>query len=272
VKEQIFYFIRVVIARAYPRLIGAQRELSWILGDTLLPFLSVAGYVLVYRAMRAPETYTGFVVLGGVMVAFWASMLWGMGMQLFWEKETGNLARYLMTPMSRPAMLLGMAIGGAVTTAIRVVVIPIAAYLMFGITFPFVSVWLSVLVFFLTLAALYGMGMALSSLFFMAGRAVNYGLQLMYEPIFFLGGFTFPVKLLGTFVAGAAAALIPVTLGLDALRQTMLGAADLALLPVSTEVILLTAMAVVFITLSVWLIRVLEDMGRRHGKLILQNQ
>ncbi|MBT7790666.1 MAG: hypothetical protein HN757_17515, partial [Calditrichaeota bacterium] len=92
------YFLKVALARAYVRIIGAQRELSWIIGDTLLPFLSVAAYVYVYRAMNAPPEYTGFVILGGIVVTFWMHMLWSMGMQFFWEKEMGNMALYLMAP------------------------------------------------------------------------------------------------------------------------------------------------------------------------------
>ena len=92
---RIRYFLQVVVARAYVRVIGAQRELSWLVGDTLLPFLTVCAYIYVYRAMKAPPEYTGFVVLGGVIMTFWVHMLWSMAMQLFWEKETGNLARYL---------------------------------------------------------------------------------------------------------------------------------------------------------------------------------
>ena len=36
----------------------------------------------------------------------------GMASQLFWEKETGNLALYIMAPNSLMAILLGMALGG----------------------------------------------------------------------------------------------------------------------------------------------------------------
>ena len=52
------------------------------------------------------------MLLGGAMTAFWINVLWTMANQLFWEKETGNLALYIMAPNSLMAILLGMAIGG----------------------------------------------------------------------------------------------------------------------------------------------------------------
>jgi len=267
--HKIRFFIKVVIARAYVRVIGAQRELSWLVGDTLLPFLAVCAYVLVYRAMKAPPEYTGFVVLGGVIMTFWVHMLWMMAMQLFWEKEMGNLARYLMSPLPRPALLLGMALGGIIMTSSRALIIYLASRYVFDIRFSFNEPWLSLLIFVVTLCALYGMGMVLCSLFFIAGRGINYGMQAMHEPMFFLGGFYFPLKQLGMFTAIGAAAIIPVALGLDALRQTMLDSYQLGLLSPKVELSILSVMAVVFTWVSVLMIRRLEYLGRKMGKLTL---
>jgi len=269
---QVSYFIKVTVARAYVRVIGAQRELSWVIGDTLMPFLAVAAYVYVYRAMNAPPEYTGFVILGGVLVTFWYNMLWSMGMQFFWEKEMGNLERYLMAPLPRSALLLGMALGGIVMVGTRATLIFIASRLLFHIEFNVTQPFLALAVFLATLAALYGMGMMLSSLFFIAGRGIFYCLNIMGEPIFFLGGFYFPVRQLGMLIATAAAALIPTTLGLDALRQTMLGAYNVGLFQPRNELAVLIVMAILFVALSVVIINKMEQFGRENGKLILRNQ
>ena len=58
-------FLKTVIARAYPRVIGAQREKSWMFFDVFLPMLAVSAYVFVYRAIDAPDEFIGFVVVGG---------------------------------------------------------------------------------------------------------------------------------------------------------------------------------------------------------------
>ncbi len=116
-------FVRTVLGRAYPRVIGAQREKSWMFFDIVLPFGAVAAYVFVYRAIRAPEEFVGFVIVGGAMTAFWLNILWSMSTQLYWEKETGNLALYIMAPSSMTAILLGMAVGGLFATTLRAGVI-----------------------------------------------------------------------------------------------------------------------------------------------------
>ena len=71
-------FLMTVIGRSYPRIVGMQREKSWLFIDVFIPFLSVAAYVFVYRAIGAPEDYIGFVVVGGAMTEFWLNILWSM--------------------------------------------------------------------------------------------------------------------------------------------------------------------------------------------------
>ena len=49
-------------------------------GDTpSIPVLAVSAFAYAYQAMDAPKAYTGFLVLGGAMSAFWLNVLWGMG-------------------------------------------------------------------------------------------------------------------------------------------------------------------------------------------------
>src|SRR5574338_1173728 len=102
-------FMQTILGRAYPRVVVMSREKSWLFFEIFLPLLSVSAYVFVYRAIGAPEEYVGFVVMGGAMTAFWMNILWSMSSQLYWEKETGNLALYIMSPNSMMAVLLGMA-------------------------------------------------------------------------------------------------------------------------------------------------------------------
>src|SRR5512135_990218 len=109
--------------RAYPRVVGQQRDRSWMFFDVLLPLLGVAAYVFVYRAIGAPVDYVGFVIVGGAMTAFWMNVLWGMSSQLYWEKEQGNLSLYIIAPGPLMAMLLGMALGGLTSTIVRASVI-----------------------------------------------------------------------------------------------------------------------------------------------------
>jgi ABC-2 type transport system permease protein len=260
-------FLQTVIARAYPRVIGAQRERSWMFFDVFLPFLSVSAYVFVYRAIGAPETYIGFVVMGGAMIAFWMNILWSMSSQLYWEKEQGNLALYIMAPNSLMAILLGMALGGMVATTLRAVAIILIGSLVFNVQFALVSFWALLGTFILTMVALYGMGMMFSSIFLMLNREAWHLANLAQEPIFLFSGFYFPIKSLGFWLA-AGASIIPLSVGMDAMRQLVfLSGPTLGFLDVRIELVILAILSVGFVVGARNLLASMERLAIREGRL-----
>ena len=98
--------LKAIWGRAYVRVVGANREPSWIVSETILPVLAVAAYVYVYRALNPDPLFTSLVILGGAMSAYWMNILWSMAMQFYWEKEMGNLDLYMIAPISRMSILL----------------------------------------------------------------------------------------------------------------------------------------------------------------------
>src|SRR5688572_22076670 len=200
--------LRTVVGRAYPRVRGMAREKSWVFFEILLPFLATSAFVFVYRALQAPAEYVGFVVLGGAMTAFWLNVIWMMAQQLWWEKSQGNLELYFAAPMNFMSVLFGMAIGGFVMSSTRAAAVLVIATLLFDVTFDVEQWGLLLAVFFLTLAALYGLGMVLASLFLMWGREAWHLTQLLIEPVYFVSGLNFPVGRLG-IVGSLAIALLP---------------------------------------------------------------
>ena len=261
-------FLKAVIARAYPRIVAQQRERSWIFFDVFLSLLAVSAYVFIYRAIKAPEEYIGFVVLGGAMTAFWLNVLWSMSTQFYWEKETGNLPLYIISPAPKMAILLGMALGGIVGTSLRAATIILVGSILFQVHFSVANVLLLVLVFSLTLVALYGLGMMNASLFLLWGREAWHLASLAQEPIYLLSGFYFPIKSLGFWVA-AVASLIPLTLGLDAMRQLLFpSGASLGFLDVRIESAILGVMSVLFLIAARLLLDYMEKIAIREGKLL----
>lgn len=224
--------LRAVVGRAYPRVIGANREPSWIFFEAILPLLGIAAYVYIYQFFgaqaiaaalqtspsapygmcgRGPcldaaardayveglkatvNAYVATVVLGGTMVAFWLNVLWSMASQLYWEKEIGNLQLYMMAPMNRMALLGGMAVGGMFMTSVRAFATLFAGIVVFGVVFQLADPVMLVAVFLVTLVALYGMGMMFASLYLLWGREAWNLSALMEEPIFFSSGMYFPI-------------------------------------------------------------------------------
>ena len=260
-------FFKSVIARAYPRLIGQQRERSWLFFDVFLPLLAVSAYVFVYRAIDAPEEYIGFVVVGGAMTAFWLNVLWSMSSQLYWEKEQGNLALYVMAPNSLMAILLGMALGGMLATALRAIAIMVLGSILFQVQYEVASFFQLFMVFLLTMVALYGMGMMTASLFLLLSREAWHISNLAQEPIYLVSGFYFPIRSLGFWVA-AGASIIPLTLGLDAMRQLVFPSGPaLGFLTVRTEIIILIVLSVVFVIGARYLLAYMERLAIQQGRL-----
>ena len=260
-------YLQTVVARAYPRIIGQQREKSWLFFDILLPLLSVCAYVFVYQAIGAPEDYIGFVVVGGAMIAFWMNILWSMSSQLYWEKEQGNLALFIMTPTAMMAILLGMALGGLLATTLRALAIILLGSLFFHVQYAVTSFAQLFAVFILTLVSLYGLGMMSASLYLLLSREAWHISNLAQEPIYLLSGFYFPIKSFSFWIA-ATASIIPLTLGLDAMRQLVFESGpSLGFLSIRVEIILLIILSVVFLFAARRMLSHMEKLAIREGRL-----
>ena len=268
--------LRAIAGRAYPRIIGLTREPSWIFFEILLPFLAVSAFVFVYRALEAPEEFIGFVVLGGAMTAFWLNVVWMMAAQFYWEKDQGNLELYFSAPMHLMSILAGMAIGGLVMTSSRALAVIGIGSIIYGVTYDVEQPWLLAGVFLLTMIPLYGMGMLFASLFLMWGREGFHLAQLLQEPIYFLGGVNFPLRAIMP-VAAIAIAILPLAVGLDAMRQLAFANSDSdavlqPMLPVNAEIVILAVMGVVFLVAARLALAYLERLARREGRLTLRWQ
>jgi len=260
-------FLMTVFGRSYPRVVGMQRETSWLFFDTFLPMLGVASYVFVYRAIKAPEDYVGFVVVGGAMMAYWMNVLWSMSSQLYWEKETGNLALYIISPGPMMGVLLGMAVGGLFATTIRALGIILLGSLIFQVQYVIVSAGQLILVFFLTMVALYGLGMMTASIYLLLSREAWHLSNLAQEPIFLISGFYFPVKDFPAWVP-VIGSIIPLTLGMDAMRQLAFASGpSLGWLSVKIELIGLAVLSVLFLVASRFLLDYMERLAMREGRL-----
>lgn len=264
--------LRAIWGRAYVRVVGASREMSWLFFEIVLPLLTVFGFAMLYRGLGAPEQYIGFVVVSGAMIAFWQNILWAMAAQFYWEKEMGNLELYLIAPISRMSILLGMAIGGLFMTASRAAAILIVGSWLFGVNYSVSNWFLLIAVFWLTMGAIYGLGMLSSSLFMLYGREAWHMANLFQEPVYFVSGFYFPVRSLGS-VAAMIASAIPLTLGLDAIRQLIFAGSPVN--PLFSVPVELAALAVGAIALNFAALKMLEYMerlGKQTGRLTLKGQ
>ena len=243
---------------------GSFREPTWLLGDAVFPNVGMCAFVLLYRALGAPREFEALAVIGGVLSTYWINVLWGMGAQFYWEKQQGQLQLYFVAPCSRMAILTGMALGGALTTVLRSLVGIAIGFWVFHMRIAPVGLAELLGIFVLTLVALYALGMTLSSLFLFFGREAWHLCNAMTEPAYFLSGMYFPIRSLGALGA-TAAAILPLGLGVDAMRQALLGSAAHALLPLRLEIMALAVFAVLFFLLARLALDHLETLSKREG-------
>ena len=258
--------LRAARARAYVRVVGSLREPAWIITDAVLPAFGMCSFVLLYRALGASAGFEAIAVLGGILSTYWLNVLWGMGAQLYWEKQQGQLQLYFAAPCSRMAILGGMAAGGVLMTTLRSVVGVAVGFGVLGVRVPPFDLGLLLVVFVASMLALYGLGMTLSSVFLLYGREAWHVCNAMQEPVYFMSGLYFPLRTLGAF-GWAMAGLIPLGFGVDAMRQVVLGSAARGLLPVPVEVAILFALGGAFLIAARFALEYLERLSKREGRL-----
>jgi ABC-2 type transport system permease protein len=258
--------LRAAHGRAYPRLIGNFRDLTWTFYEIVLPLLGTFAFVYVYKALDAPDRFVGYVIMGGATTAIWMNVMMMMASQLWWEKKDGNLELYLIAPCGLLPILLGMSVGGIFMASVRAVAVVLLGSIVFHVTFAPTQIPVFVLVFMIALVGLYALGVALSSVFLVWGREAWHTTQIFMEPVFLVSGFYFPVRALG-FATGLAASFIPLTLALDALRQLLFPDSHPKLLGLWTEIGILTGVAVAMVFLARASLRRMEMLARREGRI-----
>jgi ABC-2 type transport system permease protein len=261
-------------ARALVRLWSIFGEPLWIVVSMGFPVLSSLSLFLLYYSIGATG-YVGFAILGGVMVAFWGNVLWSMASQFNWDKQECLFEIYLTSPASISAILIGMSMGGIIGTIPSAVIVTGMGWLLISLlhlTLPITGSWLAVtLTFALTLASLYAMGMTLSSLYLVYGREAESMNEVLQEPVSMLSGVYFPSLGRGSpfpFAIQAVASLIPLTVGMYALRLSLFPSPGSdAFASVLPSLLVLAVMAVIFLAISSYSLKALENKGRRDGTI-----
>lgn len=269
-------FLRAAFGRGYPRVVGAQRELSWLFFDIVIPLITMSASAFLYKSLTNDPRFIGFVVIGAAMATYWLNVLWMMASQLYWDKQAGLLEIYIMAPASLMAILLGMGVGGLYMSTLRAGSIAILGSLLFGVQVDGSQWGVALLVFLVAMVALYGLGMVLSSVFLMWGREAWQVSLALQEPVFFLSGMNFPLRYLFInnlqFITTIVSAVVPVGFGLDALRQLLFPGQIVGVFSWQWELAILAVMGVVFVAAAYLMLKRMEWLAKVEARLSLRWQ
>ncbi len=191
------------------------------LGQPLL-YLLVLGFGLGPVFQKAGNgSYLQFVAPGVIgMSVLFTSVFSGIG--LLWDRQFGFLKETLVAPVPRITVMIGKTLGGATVATIQGLLVLIIC-LIAGFR-PANWLMLPVAVFFMILTAIVfaGLGMAIGSqLQDMQGFQLIMNFVVM--PIYFLSGALFPLNDLPG-VLSFLTRIDPLSYGIDALRNVLLGA------------------------------------------------
>lgn len=267
-KHRARHALQSIAGRAYPRVFGMLREPSWLFFDLVFPILNMSSIVFLLRSRGVDDAWVSATILASALLTFWASVIWMMGAQFHWERDSGNLTLYITAPVGLGSIALGMAVGGAIGVLIRAAIIVAAGSVLYGATYAVADPLLFAGTLLAGIAAMYSLGICLSSIFLISGREADHLGGLLNEPMQLFGGVYAPVRNLGP-IGLVAVGILPLAPAIDALRQLalpQLGANGL--LPVPVEIALLVAMSVFFGVLGRRLLAYIERVGRAGGRLL----
>jgi ABC-2 type transport system permease protein len=189
----------------------------------------VPGSTLTLFDMYVPS----LIALTVIFVAFL-----GLPIPLVRDRELGWLRRLSTTPVSPWRMLAAQVVTNFFISVVGIAIVLIGGRALFGATLP-LQTFGFVLSVILLIAALFGIGLFVSSLASTQGMAVAFS-QILIYPMLFFAGVYLPLSMLPSIV-GEICRFTPVGAAVSAMTSTLTGA-----FPAAQDLLVLAAYAVIF--------------------------
>jgi len=211
---------------AYRELLRFVNERSRVIGSLAFPlaFLVIfgAGFGQVIGSLAPGVNYIQFMYPGILAMTVLTSSLFA-GVSVVWDREFGFLREILVAPLGRTGIVLGKATGATMTALLQVVIMLIIAPVVGVPLTPAIVLGLVPIVAILAMG-LSGLGLLIAS-FMTSQQGFQLVIQLLIFPLIFLAGVFFPVNQVPVWMEFISK-LNPLTYGVDAIRQIMLGTTE----------------------------------------------
>ena len=247
-KKAYYVWLREIkrYLRSKPRIVGS-------LGMPLL-FLFALGFGLNNLLNIEGTNYVEFILPGIIaMTVLMNSMM--SGVSVIWDKQFGFMREMLVTPISRIELIIGKALGGGTTAVLQGILVLIIS-LFLGIRIHSAAGILVALGFMIIIGITFSaLGLCFAS-FIDDLEAFPLIMNFVIMPLFFLSGALFPiggehVPVLLKFVTR----LNPLTYGVDAIRQALIGVSGVSL---CIDAIVMVALGTIFIALGSYLFKKIQ--------------
>ena len=236
--------IYVLWLRQLKRYFRSRARIIGSLGQPILFLVALGfGFGPIF-AKAGGGNYINFLVPGIIAMSVLFTSVFS-GIEVIWDRQFGFLKETLVAPTSRIKIMLGRTLGGATVATLQgIIVLVLSLFLGFQFTN---LLMLPVAIFFMLLISLLftPLGTMIASLLEdMQGFQLIINFLIM--PLFFLSSALFPLEGLPAIIE-VVARLNPLTYGVDALRASLGGAAQMGL-PIDLAV--LVGVTAVFLVLG----------------------
>jgi ABC-2 type transport system permease protein len=246
---------------AYRELLRFVSERSRLFSSFFQPivFLVIfgAGFGNVIGSLAPGVGFVQFMYPGIIAMGVLTSSLFA-GVSVVWDREFGFLREVLVAPLARTGIVLGKALGAAVVALLQVVLL-LAISPIVGVVLDLGSVLQLIPVVIILSISLSGLGILIAS-FMRSQQGFQLLIQVLIFPLIFLAGVFFPVDQAPTWLQ-VMSKLNPMTYGVDAIRQIMLGSAATSglgvevfgqVMAVGQEVAIVAALGALLLAGAVW--------------------
>ena len=208
---------------AYRDILGFVSDRFRIVASLTFPLLFLlifgGGFSNVIGQMAGGIDIVQFMYPGIIAQAVLTTSLFA-GVSIVSDREVGFLREILVAPLSRTGIVLGKAAGSATVALLQVVVLLVIAPIV-DVPLDLTTVLLLVPTVVLLSLVLSGMGILIGS-FAHSQQGFQLFMQMLVFPMIFLAGVFFPVDRVPLWME-IASKVNPVTYGVDAIRQVLLG-------------------------------------------------
>lgn len=244
---------------AYRELLRFVRERSRLIGSLAMPltFLVIfgVGFSGAIGQMAPGVDYVQFMYPGIIAMGVLTTSLFA-GVSVVYDREYGFLREILVAPLRRTGITMGKSLGAVVVALLQVGLLLLIAPIV-GVPLSIEQVVALVPVVAMLAIALSGLGILLATRM-RSQQGFQLLIQLLVFPLIFLAGVFFPIQTAPEWLQ-VLSKLDPLTYGVDAIRQIMLGPeAALGIVVfglqvrVAQEFAIITGFAVVLLGAAIW--------------------
>lgn len=224
---------------------------------------AVNGHSTGFAAYTGTGDYVAFLLLGVILSSYVSAVLWGIGLSLKNQMDTGVLESNWLTPIPRLTHLIGQTLFNVIVTTLNCCGMALVIWGIFGFEFNSGKIGAAILTALPMLVAIYGFGFGFAALVMLireANTLIDTGNFMLNS----LSGANFPITVLPRFLTVISLS-IPLTYGYDAVRGLLLGSKTI--LPIQTSQLILVIFMFVMIAFGVLVFKWLERRCRRLGTI-----